>query len=108
MGVAHCNIWWFAPQGRRSKPSRNDFGISLAASPSLPSRSRVHDWPDGEGLAARLTVQVCCLSLVELSELEDLMKDCVLCRTKVPIASQLPSSIVNFVEREECVHAYVK
>ena len=77
-------------QGRRSKPSRNEFGISLAASPSLPSRLRVHDWPNGKGLAAILTIQVCCLSLVELSELEDLMKDCVLRRTEVLIASQLP------------------
>ena len=30
------------------------------------------------------------LAFVELSELEELMKDCVLRRTKVLIASQLP------------------
>ena len=80
-------------QGRRSKPSRNDFGISLAASPSLPSRSRVHDWPDGEGLAARLTVQVCCLSLLELSELEDLMKDCVLRGRKYSLLLSYPGKV---------------
>ena len=89
----------------QGKPSRNDFGISLAAS---PSRSRVHDWPDGEGLAARLTVQVCCLSLLELSELKDLMKDCEDESTHCFSATQERCSIVNFVEREnisECVHA---
>lgn len=57
------------------------------------------------------------LAFVELSELEELMKDCVLRRTKVLIASQLPkkgafctyvTNLMSPTRFSRCMHAYVK